>query len=137
MIRQKTLEVVTQGRGFYELTEDVQSAMNPSVGAGMCHLFLRHTSASLLITENADPDVLGDLERWMRAKVPDGFPAFRHIAEGNDDMPAHVRSVLAGNQLGIPVAVGRMMLGTWQGIFLWEHRLQGHRRQVVVSMENC
>ncbi|MBL6752505.1 MAG: YjbQ family protein, partial [Nevskia sp.] len=101
---------------------------------GLCHLFLRHTSASLCITENADPEVLRDLERFARRLAPDGDPLFRHDAEGADDMPAHVRNLFAGCELTVPIREARLALGTWQGLFIWEHRTSGHRREVVVTV---
>jgi secondary thiamine-phosphate synthase enzyme len=104
------------------------------VGQGLLTLFVRHTSASLLIQENADRDVQGDLERFFARLVPDGDALFRHRSEGPDDMPAHVRAALTATQLSIPVDAGRLTLGTWQGIYLWEHRTRGHRREIVVHL---
>ena len=101
---------------------------------GLLTLFVRHTSASLLVQENADPDVRGDLDRFFARLVPDGDALFRHREEGPDDMPGHVRSALTAVQLGIPLADGRLVLGTWQGIYLWEHRLRGHRREVAAHL---
>ena len=101
---------------------------------GLCHLFLRHTSASLLITENADPDVRHDLEGFMSRLVPDGDPAWIHSMEGPDDMPAHIRSVLTCSELTLPVREGRLALGTWQGVYLWEHRTHPHRRRIDISI---
>jgi secondary thiamine-phosphate synthase enzyme len=100
----------------------------------LCHVFLRHTSASLMLCENADPEVRSDLERFMARLVPDGDPIFRHVDEGSDDMPAHVRSILTSSSLGVPVSGGRCDLGVWQGIYLWEHRRAAHRRQVSVTV---
>jgi secondary thiamine-phosphate synthase enzyme len=105
------------------------------VATGLCHVFVAHTSASVLLCENADPDVRADLERWLARAVPDGDPLFRHDAEGPDDMPAHVRSVLTGSALALPVAGGRLALGTWQGIYLYEHRRAGQRRRVRVTVQ--
>lgn len=127
------LEITTQGRGFKCLTAAVNRRLADGPPAGLCHLFLQHTSASLMLSENADPQVLDDLERWMQARVPDGDPMFGHTAEGPDDMPAHVRTLLAGHELTIPFADHQLLLGTWQGIYLWEHRAHGHRRRVVIS----
>ena len=125
----------TTGRGFRDITADVQAAVRDSgIADGLCQLFIRHTSASLLITENADPDVCHDLERFMARLVPDGDPAWIHSMEGPDDMPAHIRSVLTCSELGVPVRAGRLALGTWQGIFLWEHRTRPHRRRVDVTV---
>lgn len=104
------------------------------VKVGLCHLFIRHTSASLLLSENADPAVGRDLERFMQKVAPDGSPEFEHDAEGPDDMPAHIRTMLAGATMTVPVANGRLLLGTWQGLYLWEHRTRGHDREVVVTV---
>lgn len=122
----------THGRGLYELTGEVQK-LAPSECDGLCHLFIHHTSASLIITENADPDVHRDLERFIADMVPDGDPRFRHVTEGSDDMPAHIRSVLTQTSLSVPVAHGRLQLGVWQGIYLWEHRTSAHKRKVSCS----
>ena len=127
-----TLSIETRGRGLYEFTRDV-AALVPSTGAGLCHLFIRHTSASLIITENAAPAVRVDLERFFGDLVPDGDPRYAHDDEGPDDMPAHVRSVLTQMSLSIPYRNGQLLLGTWQGAFLWEHRHAAHRRDVVVT----
>jgi secondary thiamine-phosphate synthase enzyme len=133
---QTELDIETRGRGSYEITEQVASAVEQSdVGAGLCHVFVRHTSASLMLCENADPDVRRDLETFMSDLVPDGDRRFVHRAEGPDDMPAHVRSVLTQSDLSIPVSGGRLALGTWQGIYLWEHRTHGHRRRVLVTVQ--
>ena len=105
-----------------------------AVRSGICHVFLRHTSASLLITENADPDVRRDLEAFISKLAPDGDPAYLHAMEGPDDMPAHIRSVLTASELTIPVRAGRLALGTWQGAYLWEHRLRPHRRRIDVTV---
>lgn len=131
---QNELIVETRGRGTYEITSQVSLAVAASgVETGLCHLFCTHTSASLMLCENADPDVLRDMETFMRDLVPDGDPRFVHTAEGPDDMPAHVRSVLTQSSLTVPVSGARLLLGTWQGIFLWEHRAAPHRRRVVVT----
>lgn len=135
MTFQKTLTVQTDGRGTYELTGDIQAIVDTAkIETGLCHLFVRHTSASLVICENADPTVRSDLERFMTRLVPDGDPLYAHTQEGPDDMPAHVRSILTDVALTLPVTAGRCALGTWQGIFLYEHRRQPHRRQVVVTI---
>jgi len=105
------------------------------VATGLCHVFCRHTSASLMLCENADPDVRRDLEAFMARLVPDGDPLFRHTIEGPDDMPAHVRTVLTASGLAIPVTEGRLALGTWQGVYLWEHRTAPHRRTLVVTVQ--
>ena len=133
---QEELVIETWGRGSVEITEQVAAAVDASdVDDGLCHLFIRHTSASLIVNENADPAVLQDLETFMRDLVPDGDPRFRHTAEGPDDMPAHIRSILTQTDLSIPVRGGRLALGTWQGIYLWEHRAAPHRRTVLISVQ--
>ena len=133
---QEELVVETRGRGSVDITEQVAAAVDArDVDDGLCHLFIRHTSASLIVNENADPAVLQDLETFMRDLVPDGDPRFRHTAEGPDDMPAHIRSILTQTDLSIPVRGGRLALGTWQGIYLWEHRSAPHRRSVLVSVQ--
>ncbi len=133
---QEELVVETRGRGSVDITERVAAAVDASdVDDGLCHLFIRHTSASLFVNENADPAVLQDLETFMRDLVPDGDRRFRHTAEGPDDMPAHIRSILTQTDLSIPVRGGRLALGTWQGIYLWEHRSAPHRRSVLVSVQ--
>jgi secondary thiamine-phosphate synthase enzyme len=131
----ETLSVETDGRGFFEITEEVSRVIGEA-GArrGLCHVFIHHTSASLLVTENADPDVLTDLETVYAGLAPDGDPRYRHTAEGPDDMSAHVRSALTQTGLTVPIDDGRASLGTWQGIFVWEHRTRGHRRRVTVSV---
>ena len=135
MYRQQELAIDTTGRGTYDLSEHVQAAVAASgIGTGMCHVFIRHTSASLMLCENADPAVMRDLEAFMQRQAPDGDPLFTHTAEGPDDMPAHVRSVLTQSDLNIPIAGGRCALGTWQGIYLWEHRHAPHRRKVLVTL---
>jgi secondary thiamine-phosphate synthase enzyme len=129
------LRVATRGRGFHDLTRQVQAAVRASgISTGLCTVFLHHTSASLLLCENADPDVQRDLEAFFSLLVKDGDPLFRHDAEGPDDMPSHVRAVLTGNSLGLPVREGRCDLGTWQGVYLWEHRAAPHRRRVSVTV---
>jgi len=127
--------VETEGRGTYNLTDKVNDAVRESrITVGLCHIFLRHTSASLMLCENADPAVMHDLESFMSRLTPDGDPMFTHTAEGPDDMPAHVRSVLTHNDLTVPIRDGKCDLGTWQGIYLWEHRHAPHRRGVTLSI---
>jgi len=135
MYHAKELTVSTRSRGFTDITGEVQRAVTES-GArqGLCTVFLHHTSASLLLCENADPDVRRDLESFFSRLVKDGDPLFVHDAEGPDDMPAHVRTVLTQNSLSIPVKDGAADLGTWQGIYVWEHRTSPHRRRVTVSV---
>ncbi len=131
MLRQITASMTfeTRGRGLLEVTGRVADWVAESgLSSGLLSLFVRHTSASLLIQENADPDVRGDLERSFARLVPDGDPLFRHRDEGADDMPAHVRAALTAAQLSIPLTAGRLALGTWQGIYLWEHRMAASAR---------
>jgi secondary thiamine-phosphate synthase enzyme len=136
VIAQSEIRIATRGRGTYDFTQDVQEAVRASgVRAGLCHLFIRHTSASMMLCENADPAVRRDLETFMARQVPDGDPAFTHTAEGPDDMSAHVRSILTQSDLNIPVRDGRCALGTWQGVYLWEHRTAPHERCVIVTVQ--
>ncbi len=137
MLRQlgTTISVHTKGRGLHEITSDVQGWVAASgFDDGLLTVFVRHTSASLLIQENADPDVRGDLDRFFARLVPDGDALFRHQDEGPDDMPAHVRAALTAVQLSIPLQRGRLVLGSWQGIYLWEHRTRAHRREVALHL---
>ncbi len=135
MIKQEEINISTQGRGTYDLSQQVQKAVRSSgISTGLCHVFIRHTSASLMICENADPAVMRDLETFMNRQVPDGDPMFTHTAEGPDDMPAHVRSVLTQTDMNVPVTEGQCTLGTWQGIYLWEHRLAPHDRKVILTI---
>ncbi|MDZ5461010.1 secondary thiamine-phosphate synthase enzyme YjbQ [Azohydromonas lata] len=130
-----TLAFDTPGRTLLEITQPVRDWVQAQgFHEGLLTLFIRHTSASLLIQENADPEVQRDLERFFARLVPDGDPLFRHRDEGPDDMPAHVRGALTATQLAIPLMAGRLALGTWQGIYLWEHRRRGHRREVAVHL---
>lgn len=134
-VHQHGFAVATPGRGFHEITAQVAGTVAASgVHTGIAHVFTTHTSCSLLISENADPAVRRDLERWFARAVPDGDPLFEHVAEGLDDMPSHVRAVLTGVSLTVPVHDGTLQLGTWQGIYLWEHRHAPHRRQVTVTV---
>lgn len=137
MLRQALHELVmpTRGRGFYEFTDAVQEQVASSgLKTGLATIHLQHTSASLLIQENADPEVRRDFERFFSRLVPDGEPLFEHTSEGDDDMPAHIRTALTCVNLSIPIAGARLALGTWQGIYLWEHRLQPHRRRVTIHL---
>ena len=132
---QQTIDVPTRGRGSYNVTAAVAAVVRESViDTGLCHVFIQHTSASLMLCENADPDVRSDLEAFMARLVADGDPSFEHVAEGPDDMPAHVRSVLTQTDLNVPVSEGHCALGTWQGIYLWEHRHRGSQRSVVIHI---
>ena len=136
MIFQSEIRIDTRGRGTYDFTANVHEAVNDSgIRSGICHLFIRHTSASMMLCENADPAVRRDLETFMARQVPDGDPMFTHTAEGPDDMPAHVRSILTQSDLNLPVREGRCALGTWQGVYLWEHRTAPHSRRVVVTVQ--
>jgi secondary thiamine-phosphate synthase enzyme len=135
MSYQTILEFTTTGRGTRDITAAVADAVRASsLRLGLAHVFVQHTSCSLTITENADPDVRRDLETIMARLAPDGDPAYRHDAEGPDDMAAHARSMLSATGLTVPVGEGRLLLGTWQGIYLWEHRTAPHRRRVVVTV---
>ncbi len=135
MAYQTTLAFSTFGRGSRDITDAVAQAVAASgVRCGLAHVFAQHTSCSLLITENADPDVRHDLETIMRRLVPDGDPVYVHDQEGPDDMSAHARSMLTATGLTVPVGEGRLLLGTWQGIYLWEHRVAKHQRSVVVTV---
>lgn len=135
MLVQKSFSVATRGRGTYDVTEQIQAVVaNSAVRAGLCHVFIHHTSASLMLCENADPTVRRDLETFLSRLVPDGDPDFQHTSEGPDDMPAHIRTVLTQSGLQIPVAQGRCALGTWQGIYVWEHRFQANHRRLTVTV---
>jgi secondary thiamine-phosphate synthase enzyme len=136
VIARKELRVETSGRGTYDLSTDIQNHVAASaIETGMCHVFICHTSASLMLCENADPDVMRDLETFMSRITPDGDPAYTHTAEGPDDMSAHVRSILTQSDLNLPIDGGRCALGTWQGIYLWEHRHAPHSRRVIVTAQ--
>lgn len=136
MHRQK-ITVETRGRGTYEITDQVQRAVADSgVEEGLCTVFVHHTSASLVICENADPSVRRDLDAFFARLVPDGDRLFTHTAEGPDDMPSHVRSILTQPSIGIPVDGGRADLGTWQGVYLYEHRHAGHARRVTIVVSD-
>ncbi|MGE6756440.1 secondary thiamine-phosphate synthase enzyme YjbQ [Corallococcus interemptor] len=135
MYQAKELTVSTRGRGLVDITAEVQKAVKGTgIRDGLCTVFLHHTSASLIIGENADPVVQRDLEAFFSRLVKDGDPLFQHDAEGPDDMPAHVRTVLTQLSLSIPVKDGEADLGTWQGVYVWEHRTSPHRRRVTVSV---
>lgn len=133
---QEILSIRTQGRSTIDVTNEVEQLVSRSgIKNGLCNLFIQHTSASLILCENADPDVRIDLENFMQQMVKDGDPMFRHTAEGADDMPAHIRNVLTSSSLTIPIANGRCLLGTWQGVYLWEHRLNAHVRKIIVTIQ--
>jgi secondary thiamine-phosphate synthase enzyme len=130
MVKQLTIE--TAGPGLREITREVQSLI--AIDEGLCTLFVRHTSASLLVQESADPSAKRDLERWLNRLVPEGDALYTHDAEGPDDMPAHIKAALTATSLSIPVLGKKLVLGTWQGIYLWEHRRRGGRREVVLHI---
>jgi len=135
MTHQETIQLQTRGRGTYDITDRVRAIVRRAgIRSGLCHLFLQHTSASLIICENADPTVRSDLECFMARLVPDGDAIYQHTLEGPDDMPAHVRSILTQVDLTLPVSDGQCALGTWQGIYLYEHRHHTQQRRVVVTV---
>ena len=135
MIARQVFSLATRGRGSYPITDRIDSVVQEAgIGTGICHVFLQHTSASLMLCENADPDVRDDLEHFMSRHVPDGDPLFVHVDEGPDDMSAHVRTVLTHSDLTLPVRDARLALGTWQGVYLWEHRHAGQRRRVMITV---
>jgi len=135
MIVQQRLAMQTRGRGTYDITRQIDEAVRGSgIRTGLCHVFCHHTSASLVICENADPTVRRDLEAFLARLVPDGDRLFEHSDEGPDDMPAHVRAMLTKMDLTLPVTGGRCALGTWQGVYLYEHRTRPHQRQVTVTI---
>ena len=134
-IFQQVLKIQTRGKGLQEITSEVREVVRASeITSGLCNLFVRHTSSSLVIQENADPDVQKDLEYFFRKLVPENDLGYTHTSEGPDDMPSHIRSAMTKTSEQIPLADGKMLLGTWQGIFLWEHRSRGHSRNVVVHI---
>ncbi|WP_420427419.1 secondary thiamine-phosphate synthase enzyme YjbQ [Algiphilus sp.] len=136
MWKQKELRLRARARGFHLITDEIRSALSEltTVEVGLLHLFLQHTSASLTINENADPTVRGDFERWCRQAVPECAPYFQHVDEGSEDMPAHIKSSLFGCALTIPIRSGALALGTWQGIYLGEHRNHGGERRLIATL---
>lgn len=131
----RRLHIDTRGRGLVEITQQVVTALRAGAPSeGLCSLFLRHTSASLLVQENADPSARRDLEAWLDRLVPEDDPLYTHTAEGADDMPAHVKAMLTATSLAIPIVDGTLALGTWQGLYLWEHRRRPHRREIVLHV---
>lgn len=131
----KTVEIQTRGDGLFEITQHVSQTINEfNCDSGLCNVFIQHTSASLIIQENADPSAKKDLEKWLRRLVPHHDPIFTHTHEGPDDMPSHIKAALTNTSLTIPVIDKELLLGTWQGIYLWEHRTSPHRRRVTVSL---
>jgi secondary thiamine-phosphate synthase enzyme len=135
MVIRRELAIATRGRGTYDITHEVARVTDEArVREGLATIWIHHTSASLIVCENADPSVRRDLEAFAARLVPDGDRLFSHTAEGDDDMPAHVRSVLTQTSIGIPIADGRLALGTWQGLYLWEHRTSPHERRITVTI---
>lgn len=129
------LSISVPGQGLHPITEQVESTVQAAaVDEGLCTLFIRHTSASLLIQENYDPSARHDLEQWLNRLVPEDDPFYTHTLEGPDDMPAHIKSALTASSLGIPIQDGSLVLGTWQGIYLWEHRRHAGRRELIVHV---
>ncbi len=133
-VSSKTLSVRTKGRGLYDITQNVAEAVAASgVSAGICSVFLSHTSASLVTQENADPSVLRDLERWIARVAPES-DAYEHDAEGPDDMPSHIRASITKTSETVPIRSGRLALGTWQAIYVWEHRTAPHERKLIITI---
>ena len=129
------LTISTRGQGLYEFTDQVEAIVRESgVTEGLCTVLVQHTSASLVIQENADPSARHDLEQWLSRLVPENDPHYTHTMEGADDMPAHIKAAVTNTSLSIPIVEGRLGLGTWQGIYLWEHRRSGHRRRCLVHV---
>ena len=133
MLFRSDLNIGVQGQGLYPITDKVNTQV-PGAGEGLCTLFIQHTSASLLIQENYDDSARIDLENWLNRLVPEGDPGYTHTVEGPDDMPAHIKTALTATSLAVPVAEGRLLLGTWQGIFLWEHRHRPGQREIVIHL---
>lgn len=137
MTMRDIISIHTPGRGTIDVTKSINKYMQSvDFMDGLCHLFLQHTSASLILCENYDPDVKVDLESFFSRLAPDGDPLFTHTMEGDDDMPAHIRSIITHNDLTIPVEDGQLMLGTWQGIYLYEHRANPHQRKIIVTLKD-
>ncbi len=135
MTEQHRLTIATRGRGSVKISDRISAIVkNAAVDAGIAHIFIRHTSCGLAITENADPSVRRDLETLLQRWAPDADAAYQHDQEGDDDMAAHARSLLTGTSVTVPFADGRLLLGTWQGIYLFEHRTHGHQREIVVTL---
>ena len=136
MIKQQQISIETRPRSTTNITRQVEQAIAASgVDTGLCHVFIHHTSASLIITENADPDVRRDLEYYFSRLVTDGDAGFHHVLEGDDDMSAHIRCVLTQSEITLPVTHGRSALGVWQGVFLWEHRQRAHQRKITITVQ--
>ncbi len=136
MVHQYSFSVEThKGRGSYEISSTINKVVNEAgIQCGLCNVYVHHTSASLMLCENADPSVRRDLDAFMARLAPDGDPRYEHSYEGDDDMPAHIRTVLTHSDLTVPISGGRLMLGTWQGVYLWEHRYHTHQRKVTVTV---
>lgn len=131
----RSFSITTPGQGLHPITPEVEEIVRESgIDQGLCTVFITHTSASLLIQENADPSAKRDLERWLNRLVPEQDTLFSHTSEGPDDMPSHIKSALTSVSIGIPITGGELLLGTWQGIYLWEHRRTPHRRSIAVSI---
>lgn len=136
-MQQHSLSIATHGRGTYNISQEIQKLVQQSgIHTGLCHVFVHHTSASLILCENADPTVRTDLETFMARVVPDGDSVYLHDMEGPDDMPAHIRTILTQTSLTLPISDGRCALGTWQGVFLWEHRTHAHRRELTITLQD-
>ncbi|NKB46463.1 MAG: YjbQ family protein [Legionellales bacterium] len=135
MLAQQSLHITTQGRGCYAITDQLQQQVTQaSITQGLVHVFVQHTSASLILCENADPQVQLDLDGFLADLIVDGDPRFKHVAEGSDDMPAHIRSILTGNDLTVPIADHRLALGVWQGVYLYEHRTAPQQRHLLLTL---
>lgn len=135
MFHQRILSIRTRGRGLFDISENISDCLSATgLQIGLCHLFVRHTSCALIICENASPEVRLDIEDWFQRNVPDADPRYRHHDEGPDDMAAHLRTMLTEVSLTLPIMEGRLGLGTWQGIFLYEHRTEPHQREIVVTL---
>jgi len=135
-MKQYSLNIQTQGRATINISREIEQLIDQSgINTGLCHIFIQHTSASLIITENADSNVRRDLENFISRLVPDGDPAYSHDQEGPDDMSAHIRSTLTQSEVSIPISDGNLAMGTWQGIYLWEHRTSPHRRHLTVTLQ--
>ncbi|RMG40940.1 MAG: YjbQ family protein [Candidatus Dadabacteria bacterium] len=131
----KEITVKTRGAGLYEITDRIEEFVSGcGISAGLCNVFLKHTSASLVIQENADPSARSDLEVWFKKMVPENNPDFTHTLEGPDDMPSHIKAALTATSISVPIVGGALALGTWQGIYLFEHRRRGHSRRVLVTV---
>jgi secondary thiamine-phosphate synthase enzyme len=131
----KSISIQSPGQGLHEITSQIEAAVREArTREGLCTIFVQHTSASLLIQENADPSAKRDLEQWLNRLVKEGDPLYSHTAEGSDDMPSHIKSALTATSLSVPILSGQLALGTWQGIYLWEHRHQRHARKIVIHI---